>query len=308
MKESVKSIIWLIISCILLLVLLIQIRSLEPLDHQITYIWQDMDNKPDIGRAYEMLEEEHDYNVTWWTIEGTGFISCSELSSEVSCPVLYMTGDPDICIMGFGTASRLFGDSNVTGLTVSFRGHDYVVESVSEDVRDLFAYTRDNKGEGSFDRLTLYFEDPRMKGFARSQVETLYEPDEMLDHDLICFILETFAAIIFIAIGFMVDKEIRRRDLKIPVRSILICIIWGAVLGIIIWIVKIPVDFIPGRWSDFDFWKELVWSKQDSIRTFISAELSPMDMVWVKKYFEIIGLEIISGFSLIIYGAYRGKN
>lgn len=308
MKKSVKSIIWLIISCILLMVLLIQIRSLEPLDHQITYIWQDMDNKPDIRRAYELLEEEHDYSMTWWTIEGTGHISCSELSSEVSCPVLSMTGDPDTCILGSSTASMLFGDSNVLGLTVRFKGNDYSVESVSDDVKDLFAYTRDVKEDGSFDRLTLSFEDSHMKGFVRSKAETLYDPDGMLDHDLFCFILETFAAIIFIVIGFMADKEFRKRDLKAPVRSILRCIIWTAVLGIIIWIVKIPVDFIPGRWSDFDFWKELIWSKKDSIRTFISAELSPMDMIWVKKYFEIIVLEIISGFSLTIYGAYRRKD
>lgn len=302
MKDSLKRYAWLVVSCILLLILVIQIRSLEPLDHQITYIWQNKDKIPDTDRAYELLDEAQDYDMLWWTTEGKNFISCEELSTEVQCPVIAMTGDAGSCTLGYQTASRLFGDTNVIGLKVAFQGQEFTIRSVSEDIKDLFAYARPRKDKGSFDRLTLYFDDPGMKGFVRSRAETIYEPDEMLDQDLVCFMVEIGAAIILILAGLLANRAIKLKSAGKPTRIVLTCITWTVVASFIIWLVKVPVDFIPGKWSDFDFWKELIWAKKNAIYTFISAELSAMDMNWVRKYFAIVVTEVLCAFSLIIAG------
>ena len=203
------------------------------------------------------------------------------------------------CVLGSVTASKLFGDENVAGLKVSFNGKEYTVRCVSAIVKELFAYTKESGGDGTFNRLTLAFDDPASKGFIRSKAETLYGPDNLLDHNLICFLLEIVAAALIIVFAVLICKSIpenRKWDIFLK------CAVWASVVLVIIWIIKVPVDFIPGRWSDFTFWKELIWSKKEALNTFISTELSPMDMIWVRKYFAITALEILSAFSLVLFG------
>lgn len=305
-----KKYLWIIMSFILLIILVVQIRTLVPLEQQITYIYDERGKMPSLSRAYELLEEDRDFGMLWWTMEGKGKISCPGLAAEVSCPVVAMVGDIDIliegansdngsCVLGSETASRLFGDENVIGLEVCFNGKEYTVGGVSESVKELFAYTKESGAEGTFNRLTLAFDDPAMKGFIRSKAETLFKPDGMLDHDLICFLLEIVAAALIIVFAVLICKTIpenRKWDIFLK------CAVWASVVLVIIWIIKVPVDFIPGRWSDFTFWKELIWSKKEALNTFISTELSPMDMIWVRKYFAITALEILSAFSLVLFG------
>ena len=311
-----KKYLWIIMSFILLIILVVQIRTLVPLEQQITYIYDERGKMPSLSRAYELLEEDRDFGMLWWTMEGKGKISCPGLSAEVSCPVVAMAGDIDIliegansdsgsCVLGSETASRLFGDENVAGLKVSFNGKEYTVRCVSESVKELFAYTKESGGDGTFNRLTLAFDDPASKGFIRSKAETLYGPDNLLDHNLICFLLEIVAAALIIVFAALICKTIPENNKKINI--ILKCAVWASAVLMAIWIIKIPVDFIPGRWSDFTFWKELIWSIKEALNTFISTELSPMDMIWVRKYFAITALEILSAFSLVLFGVGKRK-
>jgi hypothetical protein len=305
-----KKYLWIIMSFILLIILVVQIRTLVPLEQQITYIYDEREKMPSLSRAYELLEEDRDFGMLWWTMEGKGKISCPGLSAEVSCPAVAMAGDTDIwiegansdskcCVLGCETASRLFGDENVAGLKVSFYGKEYTVRSVSESIKELFAYTKESGGDGTFNRLTLAFDNPASKGFIRSRAETLYGPDNLLDHDLICFLLEIVAAALIILFAVLICKTVsenRKWDIFLK------CAVWASAVLVVIWIIKVPVDFIPGRWSDFTFWKELIWDKEEALNTFISTELSPMDMIWVRKYFAITALEVLSAFSLVLFG------
>lgn len=299
MRRSVKSaslLLAVLLSAVLCLESFYELSKAGPLENRISYLWESPAVMPVPDKVYQMHQGGLPVRALWWTPVGKGEIESGQLRRKVQVPVLALCGssallfpaaavleykDTGRCLLGRETAARLFGDDRAEGLRVSFAGREYEVAGVLQDVRELFVYELAAEEKLPLQRLTVECDDHAGKAMARNQAEGLCGPESLLDFDLLYFLGQLVSLIVPGCFLWVVLAAVRRSEMN---RSVRLALFWGLLLLFLAlsmrWL-KVPVDFIPVRWSDFEFWRTLFHEKQNCLRRFFTTALAPPDMLWI---------------------------
>lgn len=296
----------LLLSAVLCLGCFCQLSGMDTLEYRISYLWESPVSMPSAAEVYRLHQEGLPVNALWWTHTGKQEIGSEPLQRQVQVSALALCGssgllfpeaaaleyeDTDRCLLGRETAARLFGDDQVEGLRVSFGEREYEVAGVLQDIKELFVYELDAGEKQPLQRLTADCDGSGSKAAVRNQVEGLYAPEALLDFDLLYFLGQLAALIIPVCFLWTVWSRVRRSELKKSVRLVLL---WGMPLLFLFlsvnWL-KVPVDFIPVKWSDFDFFRGLWQEKQAGLQRFFTTALTPPDLHWIRPLLRAALLE-----------------
>ncbi len=283
-----------------------QLSGMNVLENRVSYLWETQESMPTAAEIYQLHQGELPLNVLWWTTAGKQEIVCKQLQRQVSAPTLALCGssavlfpevtaleygDTDRCLLGRETAARLFGDNRVEGLRVSFAGRECEVTGVLQNIRELFVYELAAGEKRSLQRFTVSCNGSERKAVVRNQAEGLYAPEILLDFDLLYFLGQLISLIVPACFWWTALGVVRKSELKKLVRLVLL---WGMPLLFLFFSVswlKVPVDCIPVRWSDFDFWRDLWREKMNGLERFFTTALMPSDMLWIKPLMKAVIFE-----------------
>lgn len=222
--------------------------------------------------------------------------------------------DYEGCIIDYNTAEKLFGSYNIIGNIILVDGNKYIIRGVLKIDDDIIMIQKTDKNikfkniEISFDEIKNIQE--QTNNFLNAN--NLPQPASIIDgyfFSSVIKVLYLFPAIfLFIFITFKIVKNIY------VLKGFPILFICSIVVGIMaIYILKaiinlkidFPEQFIPSRWSDFEFWNQKIKEIKDGIADF--NELIPLQKsLFLKR--NIIFCFVCSLLSVAVFFKLVDKN
>ncbi len=253
---------------------------------RIDYSYEDMPLTPkQVSKNLKTMKKSKAWKYTFWGDAGYKSVKVEGLDSISNQKIIYFCGnsknivksdtelfidDINCCILGKKTAFELSGTLNVKGLKIQINGSEYTVLDVAKDVDEgIFAEVNENSKEAS---------EPVLKyGTAYKKYAASLEEGTQADMNRFSMEKNRYA---YERLYFCADSLIK---LVILIQLILLIIFiykrkklqlsncgWNnkifAMLIVILSVITfknitILRDFLPTQWSDFNFFKELVWQE-----------------------------------------------
>lgn len=209
-----------------------------------------------------------------WNREVTLPVLLVNGDGKLAYPSYYMMGDSPVrgdakgCAVDQKAADALFGSQNVLGNVLAWEGHLYIIRGIIKGMDGIVIIQADEGDERKFNTLALRV-PPEANG--REVVESfvfsngLAMPDAILDAPFRIQFMEAVALLPawIIAITLIVKMITRTVRLRAtPILCLCAAIATVAIAAIILYAAQFsppwPERFIPTKWSDFTFWKELI--------------------------------------------------
>lgn len=231
--------------------------------------------------------------------------------------VPYMdSGEDDICILGYKTAIELFGTTNIENVEVQKKEKTYKVIGILNSIENAFVYPTNLETE-ILDRVAVVQNTNNSSIALKQKFESNYFKANIIDYEFITFITQILMVFpIFVFASFLIkdifnlNKYQKRKEIKWLIASFLI----STVLLIIIGTIKVKknqfYDYIPSKWSDFEFFRELYIQKKENFFFYLKNRKSEIDMLYFVAFLKTgiyFFLEIIL-FLIIKLQSYSHKN
>lgn len=265
------------------------------------------------GASIETVEaslKDSEYAYTTWKEEKGKELYQPELENSYYATLLTINGDSSLlikgnilfkedktgCLIGEEVAKNLFGGVDVVGNVIKYNSIDYVVRGINKSNKDSIVIQQPYSSEGNINGIAIDINKNSLKtieaigenfGFGKNASIAA----ESLENDFYYGIARIFSIIvpliILIILTIYVIKSIRK-DRKKPI----MCLIYFLILIGLIWIffkitnikISIPYNIIPDKWSNFDYWGELIEKYSESYK----------NIFYMKKYsFDIANIEIM---------------
>lgn len=238
---------------------------------QIEDFWEANERKADETGAESATDK---LTLTAWGLTREETVECSKLGRSVTADVarvygdvyealpfaltdgVYMTpGDTAGCLVSAGAAYALFGTVNVAGLPVSYEEKEYIVRGVFNTEDPILAISA---GEEEM----LPFLEVHNKGTASMETvksnlrSGLALPEEYcyVDSNFNRALLRLALSIPFWALYFAIFIHYRRQYRGRRFAWIGYLFLAAALAALFAMSFRFGPDFIPAKWSDFDFW------------------------------------------------------
>ncbi len=207
----------------------------------------------------------------------------STLLFSSSAPLL--SGDTEGCLLDEITAQSLFGSPDPVGAALFYGGRRLTVRGVIETERPLLLCQAEQKTEG-LTRLTLrppegapirdfLAEFSSRHGLSGSWAST----DTWKGLARFCSLLSPF--LFFLSLFFPLLKA-AFSSTEFPASFFLCLLTAGAVWFFMLWITEasfqLPEEFLPNKWSDFDFWGDLWQQKKEELLLFLTMEKTEFEL------------------------------
>lgn len=290
--------------------------------------------------AMEVLEQNGESDVpmrfAFWEQKDSGTVAAVGLRNSAEAEVMAVCGRTDIlymdtavldvkslkeCLVSSSLAFLLFGNSNVVGLEVTFKGEIYEIAGVVDSEKIFFVYEPDENDTVTFDRVTIYGDDMDNAEELSVRFKGQYMGWKSINYRLLVSILSIVVLIIPIGMGTfllwqfkkcynksgicMKNKWARRYQLILwCIKSVVVLWLLALIIGIVL---DFPLDMIPDRWSNFEFWTKW-WDGVKELGTqFANMEKHILDRKYITAFVHGLGYQLIAVFSGILSIFLHGK-
>ena len=284
-------------------------QDIQYYNNQLTYISNEKvysKNKNATKNIISDLRYENKKSeAIFWTQLEESIISSAALETHIKTPIIAVCGslntvDPSLdietiteneCVLGAETASSLFGSTNVNGLIVTYNEKNYLIKDVSTHLSDCFIYLP-NESDVVYDRFSIRLDDVEQRYSLSNKYKSQIPLGETIDYSFFILISEMSIAFFFTAIiifAFVtIYKSLRRiksiQNYSILFLPILFLIAFSIWIIIDITLIHYPIEMIPTKWSDFDFYGDLILQKKSSIELVLSEKMYLIDMVFFTTF------------------------
>lgn len=253
-----------------------------------------------------------EYKVAYWNQLGLDEIYNDKLYRGIMTPIVTVNGSIETlfdtkmvlessaknCIIGYETAFRLFGGQNVRGLSIIYNDEQYTIIDILENEKEVFIYS-DNPNKRNLGRATIKNNNPQAKTKLTNEFREKYLLNDVFDYEIYIFIAEflififcvIFVIFMFSMLKLVVLRQVSKNNMwifrwGIRVAMISIIIISGIVL------IDYPMNMLPGKLSDFIFWKQMFNEKKYNISLLLTENMTVLDMNFIELYLRYLTLTI----------------
>ena len=244
-----------------------------------------------------------------------------------------LADDPTGCILSSGAAWELFGETSITGGTIAYNNKTYYVRGVYENespgiilpAGTVFEkkmeesspsgeYTpydyipapgNQDTNEASFDKIIVKPQNMEESGNIRSEYIQAFEnrwglgsnkTDCLIYQRLSSFFMMLIPALILIYVmvkGVCFTYSNRFKPFWMIGGILGLAVMFTAFFVICQTTPSIPSDMIPNRWSDFDFWGDLISTFKNSIQHILFLNKSEIELSYFKPLTGLIGYTML---------------
>ena len=202
-------------------------------------------------------------------------------------------------------AYSLFKNNNVIGNKIFINNIEYIVCGVFKDEMSTIIVRNDK--EDKFNNIKVFFDKSNnivmnMSSFIRlNNSENIYINNINSKVNTLYFLLQLpkFLMLILTTVIFFkvlnFKNKFNIKNTIYQILAIIMIILFYLVLNINL---KIPINFIPNKWSDFDFYKNLFTRFYSNFKNYIQIDKSLIFINIDKNLYTIIALIIINIFLL----------
>lgn len=251
------------------------------------------------GRTVENRDLFRSANTTVLTLHGRSDLLFPQ------APMLHLDSKTH-CLISAALANELFGTTDVTGLWVTYQEKQYEIAGVIEYKEPLFVYEPEAGEISSFQRVVTKAKEQESRRGLEETLQMRYGSGKVLDYTWMKTILDLYLSVI--TVGFSIfllntiwkyQKESKMKREKCVWLFLFVGI--GIVLGFLtIQNISIPVDMIPDRWSDFEFWADYVDYQRENLARWMRMRKTVFDMRMVEAVRQIVCYNAVA--ILLFYG------
>lgn len=263
------------------------------------------------------MQEEPTLPFTAWSEQKQVTVVNQELYREIQANLIRVCGDSRLvldggswldwentegCLMNKNLCIALFGSTNVVGQKVWILDKEYMVKGLLRGTSNTILVETEEKEEVLLERISV--EMPR-NGIQEQELQTWSEQFGVEGVSLNFQAYRVFGqtavrvlpCILFFCILIPVVGKVHREKMGPVARIVyLAAIIWG--LGTFLWIsgiqLRIPDDWIPSRWSDFEFFANVWKQKTEALGALINGEKSQPELIYATGMVNAVKYSLLS--------------
>lgn len=320
MYRNILSILFISLSLIILCTIILEWPNQEGNQNKISFFETDSLNSKVISdkilnndRIFNNVDEE--YIVYWRQFANEELIN-PILNRTGKTNIIIIKGLPSIlvdtknntplqnnqCIIDKITAYNLFGANNVEGLMIRYGKDDYFISDVIEYSKPICIVS--GTADESYDRITIDAENSMQKFEIYNTANQVLHINDILDYNFLNWVVEIALAfhLIFLCLALMYFIKYHYFPGSKSKYAIKLCNIAFIIVTFTILInVNYPSEMIPTRWSDFEFWEEILLSKKANIESLFTRKMTALDLNFIFDICERI-IRIITSSVLLIIG------
>lgn len=227
-------------------------------------------------------------------VESNIIFICGQSSLVAEGPILF---EDDIkgCLIDEETAYKLFGSNDVIGNTIIYDSGEFIIRGIHRAMEDTIIMQAESDSKDKIQGLLIDISNDGIKNIKliseRYGVKE-YGVNSTVYYNLGKMCTSMLPLIILLSIVWSaLKKAIEIKDrLVLFIFSIMMIIVWIiAFFCITRYKISIPVDILPNKWSDFDYWSKFFQECMDKIKYVIYMKKYMLD-IYVISYLNKIFL------------------
>lgn len=266
------------------------------------YNMQEEESKEENSVAFVgWYEKDNEYllnNEFNRTIESNIIFICGNSSFIVNGPILF-ADDKNGCLIDEDTAQKLFGSSNVLGNIIFYNDKELVVRGIHKGVSNTVIMQADRNSQDNVQGISI---DINNEG--KSNIHTITERYGIKDYGVnnaiyynlgkICTSILPIIILLIVICSF-IKEAIKIKDRPVIFIGVILALIVGIYIFFIItkYKISIPVDILPSKWSDFEYWKKFFDECIDKIRYIMYMKKYSLDIFLIENLLKVVLYTII---------------
>ena len=260
---------------------------------------KDKDNSLAFTGWYEKEKQSVLNNNLNRTIESNIIFICGNSYLIAEGPILF---EDDIkgCLIDEETAYKLFGSYDVIGNTIIYDNREFIIRGIHRAMEDTIIMQAEIDSKDKIQGLLIDISNDgieKVKHISERYGMKEYGVNSAVYYNLgkMCTSLLPLI-ILLIIICSALKKAIEIKDRPILfILSIMMIILWIAIFfSITRYKISIPIDILPSKWSDFDYWKKFFQECIDKIKYVIYMKKYMIDIYVISYLSKIAFLTIIT--------------
>lgn len=238
------------------------------------------------------------------------------------------------CLISKGLAFRLFGGTDVVGNILEYNSREYEVIDIIDSDIPLFVYELwEEDSSIVLDRATVLCiqNSPKQTKAAYDKVAGMWS---LVDYQMIFYGIKIVYFIVPWILGVVLLLSIRRykkaarkpvvnrknrlldHGIKYYLKKNKEWLIWEMILLLILFCmilftviqIKVPLDMIPDKWSNFEFWSEFYKNKQEAMLLMRSMKRGVVDLGYITGFYRASIAGAISIIEVAVFTKMMKKN
>ena len=255
---------------------------------------KDKDNSLAFTGWYEKEKQSVLNNNLNRTIESNIMFICGNSYLIAEGPILF---EDDIkgCLIDEETAYKLFGSYDVIGNTIIYDNREFIIRGIHRAMEDTIIMQAESDSKDKIQGLLIDISNDgieKVKHISERYGMKEYGVNSAVYYNLgkMCTsLLPLIILLIIVCSALKKALEIKDRPILF-ILSIIMIILWiTAFFFITKYKISIPVDILPNKWSDFDYWKKFFQECMDKIKYVIYMKKYMID-IYVISYLSKIAL------------------
>ena len=227
-------------------------------------------------------------------VESNIIFICGQSSLVAEGPILF---EDDIkgCLIDEETAYKLFGSNDVIGNTLIYDSGEFIIRGIHRAMEDTIIMKAESDSKDKIQGLLIDISNDGIKNI--KLISERYGVKEYGVNSTVYYNLGKMCTsllpliILLIIVWSDLKKAIEIKDRPVLfIFSIMMIIVWIiAFFCITRYKISIPVDILPNKWSDFDYWSKFFQECMDKIKYVIYMKKYMLD-IYVISYLNKIFL------------------
>lgn len=227
-------------------------------------------------------------------VESNIIFICGQSSLVAEGPILF---EDDIkgCLIDEETAYKLFGSNDVIGNTIIYDSGEFIIRGIHRAMEDTIIMKAESDSKDKIQGLLIDISNDGIKNI--KLISERYGVKEYGVNSTVYYNLGKMCTsllpliILLIIVWSDLKKAIEIKDRPVLfIFSIMMIIVWIiAFFCITRYKISIPVDILPNKWSDFDYWSKFFQECMDKVKYVIYMKKYMLD-IYVISYLNKIFL------------------
>lgn len=252
-----------------------------------------------IGMSVENRELFRKVDTTVWALHGRSDLLFPQT------PMINVQSQTN-CLLSTSLAYELFGTTDVAGLSVIYQEKEYEIAGVIEHKENLFVYEPKEGETATFQRVVTKVKEDESMRVLEETLQMKFGSGKVLDYTWLKMILDLYLLMIPVLLSIFLLRTIwtYQKESKNKSEKCIWMILFG-IMGVIIGFlilqnIHVPLDMIPERWSDFEFWADCVDYQRENLERLIQMRKTVFDMRGVTAVRQIVCYNTVA--ILLFYG------
>lgn len=227
-------------------------------------------------------------------VESNIIFICGQSSLVAEGPILF-EDDINWCLIDEETAYKLFGSNDVIGNTIIYDSREFIIRGIHRAMEDTIIMQAESDSKDKIQGLLIDISNDGIKNI--KLISERYGVKEYGVNSTVYYNLGKMCTsmlpliILLIIVWSALKKAIEIKDRPVLfIFSIMMIIVWiTAFFCITRYKISIPVDILPNKWSDFDYWSKFFQECMDKVKYVIYMKKYMLD-IYVISYLNKIFL------------------